>query len=349
MNEQKQDFIGNVVIPELMQLDPTRIWDAGYMSTEDLDVKEMDEIHWYPLGHGWWHTDADVRASREAFRFGNLHLKHIRPANAADNSLPMILNEYGWLWLNRDGIHSAIRTEGNFVSKDITPSVRNYEYYEPDGSQLYSGRDIYDYYLGKDASPDERRAFQAYLLAIEGEILRSARIFSGIFSFVYLTDNGGYTGDWFRHNIRDLDPAQALLMQVHTNRKFAVFIDMEDGRYLKHPKRYPPGSSQVIPLFGVNDSESLQRGHVKIMILDDREQIVYTETAAVEIKPFWQTCIPVVLQMPERAGGYMLISELYDGNDGTSPQVSRRYFRVGDAVDPTFPEYTYQPPPGWPK
>ena len=348
MNEQKQDYIGNVVIPALKQLDPTRIWDAGYMSTEDLDVNEMDEIHWYPLGHGWWFTDEAVQARRKSFRFGNLHYKNYRLGDASFNSSPMILNEYGWLWLNRDGIHSAIRTEGNFVSKNITPSKINYEYYEPDGTQLYSGRDIYDYYLGPEATPDERWDFQAYLLAIEGEVLRSARIFSVIFSFVYLTDNGGYTGDWFKHHIRDLDPAQALLMQYHTHKSFAVFIDLEDGRYLKDPIHYQPGSLLSLILFGVNDSNRKQEGNVEVKVMDYKGEVISSQSSPVEIDPFWQAAIPISVQIPATEGGYMLLSELDDGS-GKTAQVSRRYFIVGDVMNPEFPVYHYQSPPGWPE
>jgi beta-galactosidase len=349
MNEQKQDYIGNVVVPELRELDPTRIWDAGYMSAEDLDINEMDEIHWYPLGHGWWHTDEAVRSQRENFRFGNLFGKNASLGRAALNSSPMILNEYGWLWLNRDGIHSAIRTEGNFVSKDITPYGINYEYFEPDGSQLYAGRDIYDHYLGKEASPRERWDFQAYLLAIESETLRSTRIFAGMFSFVYLTDNGGYTGDWFKNPVKDLEPAPALLAQYHTHKRFAVFIDMEDGRYLKDPVPHEPGSQLNLNLFGVNDSNEKQEGQVEVKILDQYGEIISTQTLPVSIDPFWQTPIPVALKIPQKEGGYMLISELDDGKVNSMKQVSRRYFIVGHTDPVLFPDYSYKWPPDWPQ
>ncbi len=349
MNEQKQDYIGNVVIPELKELDPTRIWDAGYMSDEDLDVNEMDEIHWYPLGSGWWDNDESVQKKRDRFRFGNLQYKNHGLGDAAFNSPPMILNEFGWLWLNRDGIHSAIRTEGNFVSRDITPSRINYEYYEPDGTQLYSGRDIYNYYLGDEATPADRWEFQAYLLAIEGETLRSTRIFSGIFSFTYLTDNGGYTGDWFRYHIKDLDPSQALLAQYHTHRPFAVFIDMEDGRYLKNPRHHLPGSLLSLNLMGVNDSNSRQEGSVEVKFVDYKGEIVSTQTVPVEIDPFWQTTIPIAVKLPEKSGGYMITSELDDFSSETVNQVSRRYFLVGDTDRALFPDYKYELPPEWPK
>jgi beta-galactosidase/beta-glucuronidase len=348
MNEQKENYIGNVVIPSLKELDPTRIWDAGYMGSEDLVINEMDEIHWYPLGHGWWHDDEALKTRREAFRFGTLQAKVHGLGKASFNSSPMILNEYGWLWLNRDGVHSAIRTEGNFLPRDVTPATVNYEYFEPDGTQLYSGRDTYDYYLGEEATPEDRWNFQAYLTAIEGEVLRLTRIFSGIFSFVYLTDNGGYTGDWFKGHIRDLDPSPALLMQYHSHKQFAVFIDLEDGRYLKDPVHHVPGSELSLNLLAVNDSKHPGKGTARVTLQDQDNHVMFSKEIAVESAPFWQSMHPLTVKLPDLPGGYMLLSELIGDQQETIPQVSRRYIIVGEVDHPEFPEYSYKYPPKWP-
>src|SRR5665647_1287351 len=45
INENEDDYIGNILIQELKKLDPTRLWDAGYMSGNSMD--EMDEPHPY--------------------------------------------------------------------------------------------------------------------------------------------------------------------------------------------------------------------------------------------------------------------------------------------------------------
>ena len=49
INENWDDYIGNTLIPELKELDPTRIWDAGYMTDEQMKGgrDEMDEPHPY--------------------------------------------------------------------------------------------------------------------------------------------------------------------------------------------------------------------------------------------------------------------------------------------------------------
>ena len=51
INENWNSYIGNTLIPELQQLDPTRIWDAGYMQESDMaGVDPMDEPHLYRAG-----------------------------------------------------------------------------------------------------------------------------------------------------------------------------------------------------------------------------------------------------------------------------------------------------------
>ena len=49
INENWDNYIGNQLVPELMKLDPTRIWDSGYMTAEQLTtgLDEMDEPHPY--------------------------------------------------------------------------------------------------------------------------------------------------------------------------------------------------------------------------------------------------------------------------------------------------------------
>ncbi len=348
LNEQKEPFLGNVLIPELRKLDPTRIWDAGWMEESELDVMEMKEVHWYSLAHGWWSPDNRVEQWRKDFRFGGLFNKYSGLQSVFTSSAPVILNEYGWLWLNRDGRHSGIRTYGEFREQDKVPFRKNYEYFEPDGSQLYTNRDVYDYFLGKEATAEERWAFQAYLLGIETEIIRSTRQCPGIASFAYLTNNKGYTGDWFKGKIKKLNPSQALLVQYHTAKPFAVFIDVEDGRYLKNPSSPEPGSLQSIDLFAVNDSKIPKSGMVKFSMINAEGKNIWTREIPVSLKPFWQKMIPLSIEIPGEKGGYMLLSELYENSDDNIPQVSRRYIRVGEDEKMTFPEYVYELPKGWP-
>jgi hypothetical protein len=66
--------------------------------------------------------------------------------------------------------------------------------------------ELYEEYLGKNSTLQERRNFQAYWLQLETEWLRSNRNIAGVLAFCYLTNNYGYTGDWFIDNVKDLKP-----------------------------------------------------------------------------------------------------------------------------------------------
>ncbi len=346
LNEQKQPFIGKVLIPALRKTDPTRLWDAGWMDASELKEKDITEFHWYPLGFGWWTPDSYVERTRDNFRFGPLFEKYANIEKIYTPGTPVIVNEFGWLWQNRDGKHSGIRTRGEFVPGDPALRKKNYEYYEMNGRQLYHNRDVYDHYLGKDATAQERWDFQAYLLAIEIEIIRSTRMAAGIASFAYLSNDHGYTGDWFRGDIAGLSPTPPLLMQYHAMREMAVFIDAEDGRYLKDPAWYRPGTTQVIDLLAVNDGPRNGQGEVTLSLIDDHGKKVFAVTQEVKVAPFWQEHIPVMIRWPEKKGGYMLLSEMKRGDD--PPQISRRYIRVGNVRHPSFPVFKYPIPAGWP-
>ena len=65
-------------------------------------------------------------------------LKMIREAG-----VPQLVNEYGWIWLWRNGQPSKLTV------------------------------DIYNYYLGPNSTAEQNREFQAYLLQLETEWLRS--------------------------------------------------------------------------------------------------------------------------------------------------------------------------------
>ncbi len=47
INENRDEFIGSVLIPDMKKLDPSRIWDAEYMTGDQMSLDEMDEPHPY--------------------------------------------------------------------------------------------------------------------------------------------------------------------------------------------------------------------------------------------------------------------------------------------------------------
>jgi len=133
-----------VLIPELRQLDPTRIWDGGHNALAGFSgTSEMDEPHpyWVLNANPMTPDRAKTFYERNPYNLGDLdnwgsHRNMLRAG------VPQLANEYGWIWLWRDGRPAKL-------------TVNNY-----------------DYYVGENATPDQRRELQAYWLQLETEWLR---------------------------------------------------------------------------------------------------------------------------------------------------------------------------------
>ena len=198
INENWDDFIGNTLIPELKKLDPTRVWDAGYMTATSMQNDDMDEPHPYQ-GMSFSDNKEEIY-----YPLGNLNYKPSIIKEIEESSAAQLVNEYGWIWLWRDGSPSKLTVE------------------------------TYEKYLGKNSTAEQRRNFQAYDLQLETEWLRSNRNIAGVLAFCYLTNNYGYTGDWFIGNIKDLKPSPVLKYFRDAFAPVNVFINLTDERYVKN-------------------------------------------------------------------------------------------------------------------
>jgi hypothetical protein len=311
------------------------------MTENDMKI-QMEEDHPYRLAFGWWDTDKTIKSQRDSFTFGAFSPVN----NNHHHNVPSLVNEYGWIWQTRDGTESAIRVNGNFLPYQETPYTDNYEYYEPGGEVLYKDRDIFEFFLGKKATAYERFQFQAYYLAAEAEALRASKSHGGILSLPYLTNNRGYTGDWWLDNIADLKPSQTLMMQYHISKLFAAYINHEDQRYNKNRGFYYPATTTRINLFATNESGETKSGKMTLKCIDAEGKAILLKELDVALKPFGYKSISVNVQIPDKEGGYMLLTELSDNaaKESDIKQVSRRYIRVGDIEKPVFYDYQYTMP-----
>lgn len=303
INENYDSYIGNELIPELMQLDPTRIWDAGYMTGDHMTLDEMDEPHPY---EGYLpHRDKE-RFSKNPYPLGNLDYRNRLNNESMGSGAAQLVNEYGWVWLFRNGNPSKLTVE------------------------------FYDFYLGKNSTPERNREFQAYWLQLETEWLRSQPYHAGVLAFCYLANNYGYTGDWFINRIRDLQPAPALKWFKHAFAPQAVFINLTDGRYMKQQEPYQPGSMLSFTLYGINDKIRPVTGDLKLMIYDENGKETQLDQKTVSIPGTGNRSIPACVTLPERPGGYLLTARFKP--EGGNEVISRRYVKVGDAPVYRFPE-----------
>jgi beta-galactosidase len=303
INENWNEYVGNTLIPELKKLDPTRIWDAGYMTSEQMALDEMDEPH--PYSQGTWMFENMENIRNHPYPLGDLSYWPVQWHRQWESSSAQLVNEYGWVWLWRNGQPSHLT------------------------------KVIYDYYLGENASPQECWEMQAYWLQCETEALRVRRDLAGILAFCYLSDNLGFTGDWWVGDVAQLNPSPTLRWFKNCFAPTAVFIDLTDHRYAKAARPFTPGSQLAFNLIGVTDELSPVAGSVRLRLLDSDGKEVWRESRQVVIPAYANKYIPVCLNLPVKSGGYLMVAEFM--RDGTDfPVLSRRYIRVGDEIPKYF-------------
>ena len=306
INENWDDYIGNQLIPELMELDPTRIWDAGYMTAEQLKngLDEMDEPHPYEGPRPW--IDAN-QYNANPYPLGKLDYRNQKNLESIESGAAQLVNEYGWIWLWRNGEPAKLTV------------------------------DVYKHYLGENATANKRRALQAYWLQLETEWLRSIRQHAGVLAFCYLTNNYGYTGDWFINDIADLEPGPTMDWFQHAFAPAAVFINLTDERYTKFTLPHDPGNDLTFTLTGINDKSKTVNGSVSLKLINEKGDAVCQKVMDVSLSADIKNDIPVSLELPDETGGFLLVSEFHEeGKD--KPVISRRYIKIGEADNYNFYE-----------
>lgn len=300
INENWNSYIGDILIPELQKLDPTRIWDAGYMQESDLaGVDPMDEPHLYRAAGNLNRQDKPYEyLKKHPYLLGKMddwepgHLRYL------EASATQLVNEYGWNWLWRDGRPAKLT------------------------------KNMYDNLLGENATPEQRRNMQAYWLACETEWIRGERSMAGVLSFCHLTNNYGFTGDWYINEIKNLEQGVTLKWFRHAFAPAAVFIDLPDQRYFPNGF-YQPGETLNFNLTGINDLNISVKGTVSLKLINSKGEIVSENNIPVGLRPFARNNIPTSITFPKLSGGYLLLSEFKKENTEDVLK-SRRFLRAGN-------------------
>jgi len=301
INENTDMFIGNTLIPELKKLDPTRIWDAGYMREGLMKSDEMDEPHPYEGRI----ISNEKGSDKTSYPLGNLEYKPQALKMIQNAGIPQLANEYGWVWLWRNGLPSKLTL------------------------------DVYNYYLGPNSTPLQNQEFQAYDLQLETEWLRSEPDLAGVLAFCYLTNNFGYTGDWFTGNIKDLNPSMTLDWFADAFAPTAVFVNLTDERYVKQATPHNPGEHLSLKLNKINDLSRNVEGAVTLRILNSDGKTITKKIIPVTLSAFDRSSFQVEISLPKKTGGYLLLAE-FKADGSENPVISRRFIKVGKVAEYKF-------------
>jgi hypothetical protein len=161
-NETKDPIFGAQVIPAVRALDlSNRPWENSY--NQPVGPDDPVEDHPYLM-------QGEAMGWGGPFRMTDLEHGSGAPREAPISARAMILNEYGWLWVRRDGEPTALTEK------------------------------LYPKLLGENATAAQRLELNAYLLAAKTEYWRAHRNYAGVLHFVYLTCSypGVFTADHFQ-------------------------------------------------------------------------------------------------------------------------------------------------------
>jgi len=206
----------------------------------------------------------------------------------------LILNEYGWLWLNRDGTPTEL-------TKNLYPAL-----------------------LNKDATPQQRLALNAYLLAGITEYWRAYRHYAGVLHFVYLTssDPAGYTSDHFR---------DVQKLELHPDfRDYMSNAFAPVGIYLSFwQPTIESGAARSLPVMLVNDQYRGVQGTLTLALENTQGQATATQTAKFSIAPLGQTTLYNDFKFPDTTGDFLLRAIIhYPENGKDFSTQSRRHVKL---------------------
>ena len=292
-NESILPQFTSIIIPAVRNLDlSNRPWENSYNAPAGPNDPVRD--HQY-LFHGL----AMDEVPNHSFQITDLESME-GPAPSCCNSKSghaMILNEYGWLWLNRNG----------------TPTLLTQK--------------LYPRLLGDKDTTENRFAMQAYLLSGETEFWRAYRRYAGVLHFVYLTasDPLAFTSDHFI----DL---KTLKLEPHFEKAMEQAFNPL-GVYLNfwHPT-LNAAEPHDYTIAVVNDEDRPRAGKLRLVFTDDAGKETAAEETPFSLAPLGTQSYLVSLKTPSALGDYSLQAIAMAEDESAHPVISRRDVLVVQAV-----------------
>lgn len=285
-NESEDPVFGSAIIPAVRTLDLSkRPWENSYNPPAGSD----DPIEYHPY---LFHSTASGNEIK--FRLSDLEKADGKPSawHLPKEPHPVLINEYGWVWLNRDGTPTRLTDQ------------------------------LYPRILGTNATAADRFAWNAYVLAAKTEYWRAYRQCAGVLHFVYLTCSypGVFTSDHF------LD-VKKLKLEPHfadylgeAFKPLGVFLNFF-GPTLE------PGTEHSFTVKLINDETEPAAGNLLLLLETEAGQRLAMATREFHVGPLGDVTLQVPLAIPAGTGKCLLKATA--GKRGaTSPTVCRRWITL---------------------
>jgi beta-galactosidase len=283
-NETWDPIFADKVIPAVRGLDlSNRPWENSYNGPAGPD--DPVEDHPYEF--------QGMAAGGPDFSMTTFERPNGKAPGAATGHA-MILNEYGWLWLNRDGSPTEL-------TKNLYPRL-----------------------LGENATAEQRLELNAYLLGGITEYWRAYRQYAAVLHFVYLmsSDPQGYTADHFRDVEKlELDPH----FKEYLSNAFAPL-----GVYLSFWRpTLSAGSTPSLQVMMVNDEPRKVAGTLTVSLESGTGEPAAHKSVPFALAASGQETYTIEFPVPPVSGKFLLkaVAETAEKNTG-SPVVSRRKVNI---------------------
>jgi hypothetical protein len=282
-NETRSPEIGKA-IQKVRTLDfSNRPWDNGWGPPGDRsDSSEQHPYHF----------------QKPSYKLANIARDPGTLGWKPDEKNPIIINEYGWLWLNRDGTATTLT------------------------------RDLYKNLLGPDSTTAQRRHLYARYLAAETEFWRSHRACAGVLHFCalgYARPDGQTSDHWLDVEKLTWEPE----FYTYVRDAFAPVGLMIDA----WAEEYPAGKQQEFPVVVINDLYENWKGTVRLRLLRNGAT-VQEKTQPCEVPALGDAKRVFSIDVPAKTGKYQVEAALL--KPGTDPVRSLRDFRV--IAEPSGPK-----------
>lgn len=259
--EEVADAVKNVRNMDLSN----RPWDNSYSDVRPAgDVMELHPYHF----------------QNARFRFVELAVADTNPGGPNKKRTPSpymkIVNEYGWLWLNRDGSPTTLTS------------------------------DLYRNLLGRRSTTEQRRKLYAAYLAAETEFWRCHRMCAGVLHFTALgySRNDGQTSDHFT-DVANLVYEENFSRYIHDAFSPVGLMLDEWGEPILTE------SYHFFRINSVNDLDEDWKGQVLLEIFDG-ENLLSGESRQIVIPAYGMRSFKIGLKTPEVTGKFTVIASLIE-------------------------------------
>jgi len=286
-NESWAPEFGEQIIPAVRDLDLShRPWENSYNPPAGSNdpVEDHAYLFYETATSGKWR-----------FRMSDLEAMQgmAKDSFTTKTAHALILNEYGWLWLNRDGSPTLLTEK------------------------------LYPLLVGKDSTAEQRFAMQAYLLAGETEYWRAHRRYAGVLHFVYLTTSApnAFTSDHFTDvKTLTLEPHFADYM-TQAFKPLGVYINFWH-------EELAPNEAETLTVMMVNDLAQPRTGLLRLQFLDDHGKSASSIQVPFHLEALGADSYNVTVRTPSATGKYTLTATATPSNAESDPTVSRRWVAI---------------------